>query len=114
MQIISRLLEELFLATTLQGVYFIFFAATCFGPCWPSSGGIHNYFNAVCLTCINDFYVGFCILLRVFYRGYLNYCPSQQLFKAFILYFLPLHVSALVGHLQAEYTIINVAVKNIK
>jgi hypothetical protein len=29
---------------TLQGVYFIVFAATCFGPCWPSSGGIHNYF----------------------------------------------------------------------
>jgi hypothetical protein len=28
--------------------------------------------------------------------------------------FLPLHVSALVGHLQAEYTVINVAEKNIK
>jgi hypothetical protein len=44
---LSRLLDEQSLATTLQGVYFIFyiFAATFFGPCWPSSGGIHNYSN---------------------------------------------------------------------
>jgi hypothetical protein len=46
--IISRLLEEPSFATTFQGVYFIFyflyFAAACFGPCRPSSGGIHNYF----------------------------------------------------------------------
>jgi hypothetical protein len=39
------LLEELSLATTFQGVYFIFFAAIFFGPCWPSSSGIHNYFR---------------------------------------------------------------------
>jgi hypothetical protein len=42
-----RLLEKPSI-TTLQGVYFIFyifFAATYFGPCWPSSGGIHNYFG---------------------------------------------------------------------
>jgi hypothetical protein len=24
-------------------LYFIYFAAICFGPCWPSSDGIHNY-----------------------------------------------------------------------
>jgi hypothetical protein len=42
---LSRLLEEPSLATTLQSVYFIFFPATCFGPCWPSSGWIHNYFR---------------------------------------------------------------------
>jgi hypothetical protein len=38
-------LWEMSLATTLQGVYFIFmyFAATCFGPCWPSLGEIHSY-----------------------------------------------------------------------
>jgi hypothetical protein len=46
---LSRLLEEPSLATILQGVYFIFyvFAATCFGPRWPSSGGIQNYFREV-------------------------------------------------------------------
>jgi hypothetical protein len=26
---------------------YIYFAATCFGACWPSSGGIHNYFREV-------------------------------------------------------------------
>jgi hypothetical protein len=26
---------------------YIYFAATCFGPRWPSSGGIHNYFREV-------------------------------------------------------------------
>jgi hypothetical protein len=38
---------------------YIYFAATCFGPRWPSSGGIHNYFREVtslqrihCLFCI--------------------------------------------------------------
>jgi hypothetical protein len=37
----------------LLKVIILYFAATCFGPCWPSSGGIHNYiFNAVCLKCI--------------------------------------------------------------
>jgi hypothetical protein len=25
----------------------IYFAAICFGPRWPSSGGIHNYFREV-------------------------------------------------------------------
>jgi hypothetical protein len=25
--------------------YLNFIAATCFGPCWPSSGGIHSYFR---------------------------------------------------------------------
>jgi hypothetical protein len=33
-----KLLEQPSLATTFQGVYFIlyiYFAATCFGPCWP-------------------------------------------------------------------------------
>jgi hypothetical protein len=52
MTILPRLLEEPSLATALQGDYFIFyiyiflyFAATCFGPCWPSSGRIHNYFR---------------------------------------------------------------------
>jgi hypothetical protein len=24
--------------------YILYFAATYFGPCWPSSGGMHNYF----------------------------------------------------------------------
>jgi hypothetical protein len=33
--------------------------------------------------------------------------PSQQLLKVFIYILLPLHVSALVGHLQAEYTTIS-------
>jgi hypothetical protein len=33
--------------------------------------------------------------------------PSQQPFKMFILYILPLHVSALVGHLQVEYKMIS-------
>jgi hypothetical protein len=46
-RILSKLLEEQFLATTFQGVYFTFyiFAATWFGPYWPSSGGIHNYYH---------------------------------------------------------------------
>jgi hypothetical protein len=40
---LSRLLEEPYLATSRQGVYlYIFLPSTCFGPCWPSSGGIHN------------------------------------------------------------------------
>jgi hypothetical protein len=26
---------------------YIYFAATCLGPRWPSSGGIHNYFREV-------------------------------------------------------------------
>jgi hypothetical protein len=26
-------------------VFTVYFAATCFGPCWPSSSGIHNYFR---------------------------------------------------------------------
>jgi hypothetical protein len=46
----SRLLEEPSFATIFQGVYFvlfIYFAATCFGSCWPSSGGIRNYFMKV-------------------------------------------------------------------
>jgi hypothetical protein len=25
--------------------YILYFAAACFGPRWPSSGGIHNYFR---------------------------------------------------------------------
>jgi hypothetical protein len=25
--------------------FVLYFAATCFCPCWPSSGGIHNYFR---------------------------------------------------------------------
>jgi hypothetical protein len=53
------------------------------------------------------FILGFCILLRVLYQGYQKNHPSQQLFRVFILYiFLPLHVTALVGHLQVEYTFI--------
>jgi hypothetical protein len=47
----------------------------------------------------------FCILLRVLSRS-LEVASSQQLSKMFIhIYLLPLHVSAFVGHLQAEYTI---------
>jgi hypothetical protein len=45
---LSRLLEESSFATTFQWCLFYIlyiFAATCFGPCWPSSGGIHNYFR---------------------------------------------------------------------
>jgi hypothetical protein len=26
-------------------LYFIYFAPQIRGPCWPSSGGIHNYFT---------------------------------------------------------------------
>jgi hypothetical protein len=26
-------------------VFILYFAATCFGPCWPSSCGIHSYFR---------------------------------------------------------------------
>jgi hypothetical protein len=38
------------------------------------------------------------------HRGYWENCLSQQLFKVFIyIYILPLHVSALAGHLQAEH-----------
>jgi hypothetical protein len=40
---LSRLLEEPSLATTVQDVYlYLYFAATCFGLRWPSSGGIYN------------------------------------------------------------------------
>jgi hypothetical protein len=42
---LSRLLEELSLAITGQGAYlysYLHFATTCFGLCWPSSGGIYN------------------------------------------------------------------------
>jgi hypothetical protein len=28
----------------LQQLKMFIFAAKCFGPCWPSSGKIHNYF----------------------------------------------------------------------
>jgi hypothetical protein len=38
----NRPLQQLFKMFTLS---FIFFAPTCFGPCWPSSGGTHNYFS---------------------------------------------------------------------
>jgi hypothetical protein len=41
------LLEEQSLATTFNVFIYIYFAATCFGPSWPSSGGIHNYFREV-------------------------------------------------------------------
>jgi hypothetical protein len=27
--------------------YILYFAAICFGHCWPSSGGVHNYFREV-------------------------------------------------------------------
>jgi hypothetical protein len=38
-----RLSEEPSFATTVQGVYlYLYFAATCFGLRWPSSGGIYN------------------------------------------------------------------------
>jgi succinate dehydrogenase hydrophobic anchor subunit len=53
------------------------------------------------------FILGFCILLRELHHGYWKNRPSQQLFKVFyfIFYILSLHVSALAGHIQAEYTI---------
>jgi hypothetical protein len=52
------------------------------------------------------FLLGFCILLRVLYQGYQENHPSQQLFKAFIVFvFWPLHVSSFTGHHQVEHTI---------
>jgi hypothetical protein len=38
---IPRLLEEPSLVTIFK-VFILYFAATCFGPCWPSSSGIHK------------------------------------------------------------------------
>jgi hypothetical protein len=31
---------------------YIYFAATCFGPRWPSAGGIHNYIREVILPVV--------------------------------------------------------------
>jgi hypothetical protein len=39
------LLEEPSLAQLFKVFIYIYFAATCFGPRWPSSGGIYNYFR---------------------------------------------------------------------
>jgi hypothetical protein len=39
----SRLLEESSPATIVQGIYlYLYFAATCLGLRWPSSGGMYN------------------------------------------------------------------------
>jgi hypothetical protein len=47
--LLLRLLEEPFLATTVQGVYlYLYFAVTCFGLRWPSSGGIYNILGSYC------------------------------------------------------------------
>jgi hypothetical protein len=41
---LSRILEVPSLVSTFKDAYsYIFSAATCFGLCWPSSSGIHNY-----------------------------------------------------------------------
>jgi hypothetical protein len=54
------------------------------------------------------FILGFCSLLSVLYQGYQKNRLSQQLFKVFIVLILqPLHVSAFIGHPQAEHTIYN-------
>jgi hypothetical protein len=55
------------------------------------------------------FILGFCVLLRILYNKVIGRTvPRSNSSRCFfyILYFLPLHVSALVGHLQAEFTII--------
>jgi hypothetical protein len=39
-------------------LFYIFFAATCFGSCWPSSGGIHNYTQYLRLESLQNFNVG--------------------------------------------------------
>jgi hypothetical protein len=44
---LSRLLEEPSLATIFNVFIYIYFAAACFSPRWPSSGGIHSYFREV-------------------------------------------------------------------
>jgi hypothetical protein len=42
------------------------------------------------------FILGFCILLRVLYQGYQKNRPSQQLFKAFIVFILRPYTSTAV------------------
>jgi hypothetical protein len=44
---------------------YIYFAATCFGPHWPSSGRIHNYFPGSYLTTTDP--------LFLCYRSYFVY-----------------------------------------
>jgi hypothetical protein len=40
-------LEEPSIATTVQGVYlYLYFAATCFGIRWPSSGEMYNILSS--------------------------------------------------------------------
>jgi hypothetical protein len=52
--------------------------------------------------------LGFCILLCMLYQGYQENRPSQQPFKAFIVFILrPLHESAFTGHHQVEHNIIH-------
>jgi hypothetical protein len=41
----SRLLEGPSSQQLFKVFIYIYFAATCFGPRWPSSGGIHNIFG---------------------------------------------------------------------
>jgi hypothetical protein len=43
---------------------YIYFAVTCFGPRWPSSGGIHNYFLEV--TSLQRIRC-FCVIGLIFY-----------------------------------------------
>jgi hypothetical protein len=40
-------LEEPSLSTIFKEFIYIYFAVTCFGPRWPSSGGIHNIFGKI-------------------------------------------------------------------
>jgi hypothetical protein len=52
------------------------------------------------------FIFGFCILLRVLSRLLEEPSLATSLKGVYFIYILlPLHVSALVGHLQAEYTL---------
>jgi hypothetical protein len=59
---------------------YIYFAATCFGPRWPSSGGIHNYLLEVTpLQRIKIINAGIPIMLR--YIILIQYCEYVQCFQ---------------------------------
>jgi hypothetical protein len=65
-------------ATTVQGIYlYLYFAATCFGLRWPSSGGIHNILGKLPLSQ----WIRWHMLLLLFVCLFV-YCLGFEIFTA--------------------------------
>jgi hypothetical protein len=52
-------------------IYILYFAATCFGSRWPSSGGIHNYFQEATSLTTDPL---FCVMGLIFCVCFGKYC----------------------------------------